>query len=98
VCGGIRLPSLLCRFVKHNFGAIAGILFGAAAFQFITTLMSCVVIRRGRAEQARKEAEEKHKAAQGQPGQPGAAYMPPPAAQVAHNPYNQPTVAQDHRF
>ena len=83
-------------FVKKNFGAIAGILFAAAALQVITSIMVCVTIRRGRAAQQKREAEEKAAHVhQGQPV-PQGAYAPPAAMPPSQ--YNQPHVAQDHRF
>lgn len=81
------------HFVHMHFGAIAGILFGAAALQFISSVMACVEIRRGRAAQKQKEAEEAHKAQAA--AHPAAAYAPPTATYPGQG---QAAQAADHRF
>jgi len=85
-------------FVSKHFTPIAGILFGAAALQFINSCIACTVMRRGRIAQKKAEEEERKKQGAGQ--HPVAAGYVAPAAHagVASNPYNQPTVAQDHRY
>ncbi len=83
-------------FVKKHFGAIAGILFGAAALQILTCCISCHVIRKGRAEQKKEEAAAAPASKQ---AVQTVYYAPPVVSQPMANPYNsQPQVAADHRF
>ena len=82
--------------MKKNFNAIAGILFGAAALQFLCSIMSCVEVGRGRRVQKQREEEERVKAAQAQAAaHPQGAYAPPAAYQPG---VAAPQYAADHRY